>query len=200
MSIYSSWRMASVGTVVVLGASGATNLLRSPRGADALEVERDSVAEERAYVAAVGTVGDSAIRRLDFFPTRAQLRIQTAFLSPSADAGVPFDDLASRSDAAAQGIDVALERLAGVVVPRDLKTLNAELVNALKDATRATSSLSRAAYACHQSIASVDHCQVPFSGASSRLAKSYDRYLGARDKIRTQVLDTDTHLSEFVRR
>jgi hypothetical protein len=200
MAINSGWWMASVGAFLMLGGSGAASLLRSPfAGAAAFEAARDSVADERRYVAAVGTIGDSAIRRLDFFPTRAQLRIQTAFISSSNGTQVPFDDLASRSDAAAQAIDAAVEQLAGVVVPRDLAALNAELVEALKDATRAGASLTHAAYACQLSMSSVERCQVPFSGASTRLAKSYERYLAVRDRIREKVLDTDTHMIPFSR-
>jgi hypothetical protein len=200
MASNSGWWMASVGAFLMLGGSGAANLLRSPLGgAAAFEAARDSVADERRYVAAVGTIGDSAIRRLDFFPTRAQLRVQTAFISSSNGTQVPFDDLASRSDAAAQAIDAAVERLAGVTVPRDLEALNAELVKALRDATRASASLTHAAYACQLSMSSVERCQVPFSGASTRLAKAYERYLGVRGRIREKVLDTDTHMTPFSR-
>ena len=200
MAINSGWWMASVGAFLMLGGSGAANLLRSPFGrAVAFEAARDSVADERRYVAAVGTIGDSAIRRLDFFPTRAQLRVQTAFISSSNGTQVPFDDLASRSDAAAQAIDAAVERLAGVTVPRDLAALNAELVKALKDAMRASASLTQAAYACQLAMSSVERCQVPFSGASTRLAKSYENYLGVRGRIREKVLDTDTHMTPFSR-
>jgi hypothetical protein len=200
MASNSGWWMASVGAFLMLGGSGAANLLRSPLGgAAAFEAARDSVADERRYVAAVGTIGDSAIRRLDFFPTRAQLRVQTAFISSSNGTQVPFDDLASRSDAAAQAIDAAVERLAGVTVPRDLEALNAELVKALQDATRASASLTHAAYACQLSMSSVERCQVPFSGASTRLAKAYERYLGVRGRIREKVLDTDTHMTPFSR-
>lgn len=200
MASNSGWWMASVGAFLMLGGSGAANLLRSPLGgAAAFEAARDSLADERRYVAAVGTIGDSAIRRLDFFPTRAQLRVQTAFISSSNGTQVPFDDLASRSDAAAQAIDAAVERLAGVTVPRDLEALNAELVKALQDATRASASLTHAAYACQLSMSSVERCQVPFSGASTRLAKAYERYLGVRGRIREKVLDTDTHMTPFSR-
>jgi hypothetical protein len=156
------------------------------------------VAEERAYVAAVGMIADSAVHRLDFFPTRAQLRVQAAFLMPSEDQ-LPFDDLAARGDAASVAIDAALDRFAGVRVPDDLKSLNAELVTALRDATKASANLTVAAHACQVSMISINRCQVPFSSASSRLAASYKHYLGARAKIGAQVLDTDTHLPDFGR-
>jgi len=185
----------SVGAVAMLGVSSVGKHGRDVLGRTA----RDSIAEERAYVAAVATIADSAIRRLDFFPARAQLRVQTAFLGPAANASIPFDDLASRGDAAALAIDMAVERLAAAPVPRDLKELNLRLINALKDATRASALLTTAAHACQMSVASVERCQAPFSAASSRMAMSYKRYVDVRSRIRAQVLDTDTHLGEFTR-
>jgi hypothetical protein len=200
MTINSGWWMASFGAVLVLSGSSAANLLRSPLAdGSTLESVRDSVADERRYVAAVGTIGDSAIRRLDFFPARAQLRVQSAFLSTSNGAQVPFEDLAARSDAAAQAIDAAVERLTDVTVPRDLESLNIELVRALRDALRASAALTQAAYACRMSIESVERCQAPFSGASARLVKAYEHYLLVRDRIREKVLDTDTHMTPFSR-
>jgi len=184
-----SHRMLSLGAVAMLGVSSGGTLARAPQ---------DLVAEERAYALAVGAIADSAIRRLDFFPTRAQLRVQAAFMTPS-DAPLPFDDLAARGDAASVAIDVALDKFVEVHVPEDLKPLNAELVKALQDATRASANLTAAARSCQVSMLSVNRCQVPFTSASSRLAESYKRYLGARARIGAQVLDTDTHLQEFKR-
>jgi len=182
----------SVGAVVMLGASSVAK-----RDDAAPAVTPDSVAEERAYVTAVATIGDSGIRRLDFFPARAQLRVQTAFLAPAGDASIPFDELAARGDAAAVAMDLAVERLAVTSVPGDLKELHSKLVNALKDGTRASASLTTAARACQMSVASVERCQAPFSAASSRMAMSYKHYVDVRNRIRAQVLDTDTHLGEF---
>jgi len=186
--------VVSLGAVAMLGASSVAKRDHAPAGSVA-----DSVAVERAYVAAVATVGDSAIRRLDFFPARAQVRVQTAFLASANDESIPFDELASRGDAAAVAIDMAVERLAVMSVPADLKDLHSRLVNALRDGTRASASLTTAARACQMSVASLERCQAPFSAASSRMAMSYKRYIDARAKIRSQVLDTDTHLPEFTR-
>jgi hypothetical protein len=192
-------RMLSIGAAAMLGVSSVATPSHAPQlSIRSAGASGDLVAEERAYVAAVGTIADSAARRLDFFPTRAQLRVQAAFLLPSDDA-VPFDDLAARGDAASVAIDAALERFADVHVPEDLKSLNAELVKALNDATQASVNLTAAAHACQVSMTSVNRCQVPFSSASSKLAASYKHYLGARAKIGAQVLDTGTHLSEFRR-
>ena len=182
----------SFGAVAMLGASSVARRDHAPR-----PVAPDSIAEERAYVAAVATIADSAIRRLDFFPARAQVRMQTAFLASSGDSSIPFDDLAARGDAAAVAMDMAVERLAVTAVPHDLKELHSKLVNALKDGTRASASLTSAARACQVSMASVERCQAPFSSASSRMAMSYKHYVDARARIRAQVLDTDTHLAEF---
>lgn len=182
-------RMLSFGVAATLGLSSIASLRRE---------SRDLVAEERAYAAAVGAIADSAIHRLDFFPARAQLRVQAAFLLPSDDA-VPFDNLAAHGDAASVAIDAALDRFSDIHVPDDLKALNAELVNALKDATRASANLTAAAHSCQMSMVSVNRCQVPFTSASSRLAASYKHYLDARAKIGTQVVDTDTRLVAFAR-
>jgi hypothetical protein len=183
----------SVCAVAILGASGVAKQVRNAVAPTAA----DSVAVERAYVAAVATVADSAIRRLDFFPARAQLRVQTAFLAPAGDASIPFDELAARGDAAAVAMDMAVERLAVTPVPGDLRQLHSKLLDALNDGVRATASLTTAARACQMSSASVERCQTPFSAASSRMAMSYKRYVDARNRIRMQVLDTDTHLGEF---
>jgi hypothetical protein len=193
-------RLWSIGAVAMLGATSAAKLTFPARGGPRVEAgARDSVTQERAYAVAVAAIADSAIHRLDFFPVRAQLRVQTAFLAPSSDLPVPFDDLAARSAAVAEEIDAAVERLSSVSVPADLKRLNAQLLGALKDATGASASLTTAAHACQFAIGSVERCQGPFSAASSRLSASYKRYVEARARIRAQVLDTDTHLAEFRR-
>lgn len=192
-------RMWSVGAVAMIGVSSVATGFHAPRlSVRTFGGSRDQVAEERAYAVAVGVIADSAVHRLDFFPTRAQLRVQAAFLMPSNDQ-LPFDDLAARGDAASIAIDAALERFADIRVPDDLKSLNAELVNALRDAIKASANLTAAAHACQVSMVSINRCQVPFSSASSRLAASYKHYLGARAKIGAQVLDTDTHLPDFGR-
>lgn len=192
-------RLLSIGAVTMLGASSVATLAPPRLNTRAGDVVADSVSDERAYAVAIATIADSAIHRLDFFPGRAQLRVQTAFLSPTPDAAIPFDDLAARGNAASVEIDAAVERLSTAPVPHDLKELSTKLLGALKDATRASWSLTTAAHACGQSIASVERCQVPFSSASSRVAESYKRYVDVRAKIRSQVLDTDTHLDDFKR-
>lgn len=190
-------RMLSIGAVAMLGATSIATLTRHPQPSlHAAELSADSVAEERSYAVAVATIADSAIHRLDFFPGRAQLRIQAAFVLPSSDQ-VPFDDLAARGNAATTAIGAALDRFREVRVPADLKALHRELVNALTDANRATANLTMAANACQGSMSSIDRCQVPFTSATSRLAASYNHYLGARAKIGAQIVDTDTHLAEF---
>jgi len=191
-------RTLSIGAVAMLGATSIATLGSRPQlSVRAAEVSSDSIAEERAYAFAIATVADSAIHRLDFFPARAQLKVQTAFLTASSEATVPFDDLAARGDAASIQIDDAVERLASVRVPADLRGLNTQLVKTLKGATKATASLTAAAHSCQVSMTSVDRCQVAFSAASSRVAESYKRYIEVRAKIRAQILDTDTHIDDF---
>jgi len=184
-------------SVSVVAMLGATRVATHDHPAPATVA--DSVAEERAYVAAVVTIADSAIHRLDFFPARAQLRVQTAFLASSRDATIPFDDLASRGDAAAVAMDAAVDRLATAHVPGDLKELHAKLVSALEEGIRASASLTAASRGCQLSMTSIEQCQAPFTSASSRIATSYRRYVEARARIQAQVLDTDTHLGEFKR-
>jgi len=200
MLVHVSHRMLSIGAFAMLGATGIATLGSGPQLSLRMAgVSADSIAEERAYAGAIATVADSAIHRLDFFPARAQLRVQTAFLIPSSEETVPFDDLAVRGDAASIQIDAAVERLATVRVPSDLHALNTQLVKSLKGATNAAVSLTAAAHSCHVSMASIDRCQVPFSAASSRVAESYKRYIEVRAKIRAQILDTDTRIDDFRR-
>ncbi|HEY4307524.1 MAG TPA: hypothetical protein VGM82_23825 [Gemmatimonadaceae bacterium] len=188
----STGRRWSIAAAAMLGVSGVATLVRLPHEFP------DNTAEERAYAVAIGEIADSAIHRLDFFPSRAQLRIQAAFMLPSDDP-VPFDALASRGNAASAAIGLAVDRFTDVRVPDDLRKLNAELVNALKDANNASANLTAAAHVCETMMTSINRCQAPFTSASSRLAASYNRYLGARAKIGAQIVDTDTHLADFKR-
>ena len=161
-------------------------------------VERDSVKDERAYASAVSAIGDSIIHRLDFFPDRAQLRVQMAFVSsPNALVAVPFDEIAEMSAAVAVAVDEGVERFAAIVVPHDLRSLHAELMKSLRSATAAADPLTLAARACSTAPASIQRCQTPFTAASSQLSSAYKDYRAVRTKIASQVLDTQTHLSEF---
>jgi molybdopterin-guanine dinucleotide biosynthesis protein A len=164
----------------------------------AQDAPRDTVQQERVYASAVATLADSAIHRLDFFPARAQLRVQTAFLSAQSEAtSVPFAELAAIGAAAALAIDEGAQRFKAVAVPADLTALHGALVSSLSAATRAADRLAAAASACQASMMSIERCQTPFAAASSRLLESYKAYLAARSKIGSQILDTQTHLAEF---
>ena len=161
-------------------------------------VPRDSVDDERAYATAVAAIADRAIHRLDFFPARAQLRVQTAFLSsPNDTAAVPFAQLASISATAASAIDEDTQRFAGVAVPDDLKGLHRDLMNSLRAAVAAADRLAAAAAACRASTVSIQRCQSPFTSASSKLSTAYRDYLATRAKIAAQILDTNTQLIAF---
>jgi hypothetical protein len=152
---------------------------------------------ESAYARAVATLGDSAVHRLDFFPARAQLRVQLAFLDPRAASVVPFGALARLSADAAPAVADLADRLGGVAAPADLDALHASLRTALDDATAALTHLAAAATACAADAGSVARCQAPFTEASSRLARAYARYLDARRRVRDRITDTGTVLPAF---
>ena len=166
--------------------------------ASAQVAPRDSIEDERAYAIALAAIADRAIHRLDFFPARAQMRVQTAFLSsPNDSTAVPFAQIASISATAASAIEEDTQRFAGVVVPDDLKGLHRDLVNSLRAAISAADRLSQAAGSCRVSTVSVQRCQSPFTSASAKIATAYRDYLATRAKIAAQVLDTNTELIAF---
>lgn len=158
----------------------------------------DSVARAEAeYARAVASIGDSAIRQLDFFPERSQLRVQMAFLDPRSAVRVPFDELAARSGVAVDVVGTLNDRLGGLRPPSDLTGLHSALSTSLRDARDALARLASAAETCRAESASVARCQAPFTSASSDLARAYKRYLAARARIGDQIVDTGTILPRF---
>jgi len=153
---------------------------------------------EAAYAVSIARVADSAIRRLDFFPARAQLRVQLLFVGPRDSTAVLFAEISRRSLAAAMSVDEISSRFEQSKVPEDLGSLHGELVSSLHAARTALDHLSSSANACQVDPTSVLRCQTPFTSASSALSSAYDRYLKARGKIRDQVADTQTVLPEFI--
>jgi hypothetical protein len=156
----------------------------------------DPAHEEAVYAQSIIQIADSAIHRLDFFPVRAQVRIQMMFAARDS-AGALFFEIARRSESAALVVDDIVSRFAGVRAPDDLRALHAELVGSLRAARAALDRLSASATACQADPSAVLRCQTPFTSASSALGKAYRRYLDARFKIRDQITDTRTVLPEF---
>jgi hypothetical protein len=154
---------------------------------------------ESAYASAIAHVADSAIRRLDFFPARAQVRAQMLLLTmPRDSAGAIFYEIARRSRDAAIGVDELMSRFEGTSVPDDLHPLHRELLAALRDARGSLDRLASSSTACQVDPAATTRCQSAFTAASSNVAKSYSRYLDVRRRIADQVQDTHTVLPEFV--
>ena len=175
----------------LIAATGASigRAQAPPRSSDA---ER-----EAAYAASVAQVADSAIRRLDFFPARAQVRAQMLLLTPHDSAVAIFSEIARRSRDAAQSLDEIAQRFESTPVPDDLGELHRRLLGALRDARTALGRLERASSGCVVDLSSAARCQGAFSSASTALAQSYARYLDVRLKIRDQITDTQTVLPEF---
>jgi hypothetical protein len=158
----------------------------------------DSLARrEAAYAQAIATLADSAIRQLDFFPAKVQLRVQMAFLDPARSASVPFDQLAARSSTAADVVGDIGDRIDGLTPPGDLAPLHAALAESLRDARGALAQLATTAETCRGAAESVARCQAPFTSASSQLARAYKRYLATRARIGEQITDTGTILPRF---
>jgi hypothetical protein len=153
--------------------------------------------DEAAYAASIANVADSAIHRLDFFPARAQLRVQMMFMSPSDSAVAVFYEVARRSNEAAYRVDDIASRFEATPVPDDLGALHADLVKALHAARSALDRLARSSAACQTNVTSIGRCQTPFTSASSAVAQAYKKYLTARAKIGDQIRDTHTVLPEF---
>jgi hypothetical protein len=164
-------------------------LAQSPTPADAAR-------EEAAYALSITQVADSAIHRLDFFPARAQVRVQMMFAARDS-AGVLFFEIARRSASAALVVDDIAQRFAAMRAPGDLRGLHAELVSSLHAARAALDRLSATAAACQADPTAQLRCQTPFTSASTALGQAYRRYLDTRVKIRDQITDTQTVLPEF---
>jgi hypothetical protein len=170
----------------------------APRRVTPLGAQPDSLARrEAAYAQAIAMLADSAIRQLDFFPAKVQLRVQMAFLDPARSAAVPFDQLAARSSTAADVVGDIGDRLDGVTPPGDLAPLHAALAESLRDARGALAQLATTAETCRGAAESVARCQAPFTSASSQLARAYKRYLATRARIGEQITDTGTILPRF---
>jgi hypothetical protein len=186
---------AAVSVAVVLGGAAIAGASRADAAA-----QPDSLARvEAAYARAVSTLADSAIRQLDFFPTRAQVRVQMAFLDARRSAELPFEEIAQRSVAAAEVVGTLGERLDALTPPADLAELHAKLAGTLRDARAALDQLATTSQACRAIATSVARCQTPFTSASSQLALAYKRYLDARVRIGDQITDTGTRLPDFRR-
>ncbi|MGH7615677.1 MAG: hypothetical protein ACREPM_00440 [Gemmatimonadaceae bacterium] len=156
-----------------------------------------AVHDEGLYAKVIENVADSAIHRLDFFPARAQTRVQLLFLSAGDSISVLFADLNRRSLGAAVAVDQMIGRLGTTLVPDDLQELHAQLLSALAAARAALDRLAIASASCQMSVSSVQRCQSPFTSATSALASAYKRYVETRVKIREQIRDTQTELPEF---
>jgi hypothetical protein len=188
--------MAHVARVTAALGLAALWLVAAPRVGAQRAVVRDD--GEGAYALAIARTADSAIHRLDFYSTRAQLRAQMLFLAPRDTAVAIFFEIARRSSAAAQVVDETLERFERTRVPDDLHDLHATLLTALRAARGAADRLATAAQACEVDPSSVARCQTPFGAASSAVVGAYGRYLDARGRIARQILDTQTVLPAFV--
>jgi hypothetical protein len=178
--------------------AGATAGGPAPRRAIPRAAQPDSVARlEAAYARAIATLADSAIRQLDFFSAKAQLRVQMAFLDPGRSALVPFDLLAERSSTAADVVGDLGDRLDGLTPPGDLAPLHVALAESLRDARGALAQLATTSQVCRGAVASVPRCQAPFTSASTQLTRAYKRYLDTRARIGDQITDTGTLLPRF---
>jgi hypothetical protein len=170
----------------------------APRRVTPLGAQPDSLARrEAAYAQAIAMLADSAIRQLDFFPAKVQLRVQLAFLDPARSASVPFDQLAAQSSTAADVMGDIGDRIDGLTPPGDLAPLHAALAESLRDARGALAQLATTAQTCRGAAESVARCQAPFTSASSQLARAYKRYLATRARIGEQITDTGTILPRF---
>jgi hypothetical protein len=156
-----------------------------------------AAAREAAYAARVSSVADSAIHRLDFFPSRAQLRLQLLFLAPPDSTAMVFGEIARRGTAAAQRVDEIAADFEQTPVPDDLTKLHADLVASLHAARSALDRLALSANNCLADATSITRCQTPLTGASSAVTQAYQRYLSTRARIREQIRDTRTELAKF---
>jgi hypothetical protein len=189
----------TLGATILAGAALVASFSATARAQTPRDTPRDAAREEAVYAKVIENIADSAIHRLDFFPTRSQTRVQMLFLSANDSVSVLFADLGRRSIGAALAVDQMLGRFGTVLVPNDLHDLHAELTSALTAARSALDRLSAAATGCQMSVSSVQRCQAPFTSASSAVTVAYKRYLDARLKLREQIRDTQTELPEFRR-
>ncbi|MDB4873850.1 MAG: hypothetical protein JWM41_296 [Gemmatimonadetes bacterium] len=189
-------RPVGVARVVVMCVALVALAAPAVRATAQTPAAHDPAREEAVYAQSIIHIADSAIHRLDFFPVRAQVRIQMMFAARDS-AGVLFFEIARRSEGAALVVDDIVSRFAGVRAPDDLRAMHAELVGSLRAARAALDRLSAAAMACQADPSTVLRCQTPFTSASTALGKAYRRYLDARFKIRDQITDTRTVLPEF---
>ncbi len=187
------------GVRMAAGAMLAASLSTTATAQTPRDSMRGAARDEAVYAKVIETLADSAIHRLDFFPTRSQTRVQMLFLSANDSVSVLFADLGRRSIGAALAVDQMLGRFGTVLVPDDLHALHTELTSALTAARAALDRLSSAATGCQMGVSSVQRCQVPFTSASTAVTDAYKRYLDARLKIREQIRDTQTDLAEFRR-
>lgn len=177
--------------LAAVGMAAASLRAQGARSTDSL------VAREQAYARAIESFGDSAIRRLDFFPASTQLRVQTAFSDGRAPRAVNFSALRERSAEASLELDEIIHLLETTLAPEDLSGFHRSMLEALRRAEAGLTHLARASAGCESSPGSLQHCQSPFTAASSEVAGAYGRYLAVRNRIREQIIDTGTLLAEF---
>jgi len=197
--------MSATGTARWPGLAGALAALLLLGGRrDALSAWRGGLAQpdslariESAYARAVAVLSDSAVRQRDFFPERAQVRLETALLDPREAPVVPFAALAERAADAARTVADLTERFGSVAVPPDLGAHHATVLAALRDEAGALGLLAAAATACENATRSELRCRTPLTDATVRLSRAGRRYLDARRRIRDQIADTGTELPEF---
>jgi hypothetical protein len=154
-------------------------------------------ASETAYARAITRIADSAMHRLDFFPARAQLRVQMLFLAAHDSVAPLFVEIGRRSEMAALRVDEIVSEFGSIRAPDDLRQMHVDLVASLNAARAALDRLGVSAMACQADVRSIARCQTPFTAASTALGVAYKRYLDTRGRIRDQIIDTRTVLPDF---
>lgn len=190
-------RVANAGHAWVLAAMVVALAARVAPAQDAAREQSGEAVREAAYAQSIMLVADSAIHRLDFFPSRLQLRMQMLFLMPRDSTAALFAAIGARSLAEAVSVDDVSSAFERTPVPDDLHALHGQLITSLHAARGALAHLATASNACAVDATSVSRCQAPFTSASSALGKAYASYLDARRKIGAQITDTRTVLSAF---
>jgi hypothetical protein len=186
------WAHVRRASALVVGAA-----LLAPIRVRAQEASDSLARVEGEYAVRLAAIGDAAIHRLDFFPAKAQLRLQMALADPRSLAGVPFRALADRASRAATALQDDADHFETVTPSEDLAPLHRALIDVLRNAGDAAAHLANAAAACEADRASDVHCATPIAAASSELARTYRRYIDVRRRIADQVTDTGTRLIAF---
>src|SRR5581483_7849052 len=173
----SGMRRLGIIAVVAAAACLAAEAARAQEPDSARDNARDNARDEVRYARVLAQVADSAIHRLDFFPARAQTRVQMLFLAANDSMAVVFADLHRHSAGAALALDELIGRMSRATIPDDLHGLHAQLMSALGSARSALDRLTAASAGCQMGVASVQRCQSPFTSAALSLADAYRSYL-----------------------